>query len=599
MCKKPEHCSGFCGGTLYMMLLLLISFIAGALTALAPCTITLLPVIVGGSLSGGTSKKRALIVTASLGVSVIVFTLLLKASTVFINVPPTVWSLLSGLIIAILGLAMVFPKLWESIPFLNTINRDSNRLLATGYQKQNFFGDVLVGAALGPVFSSCSPTYFLILATVLPASFALGFVYLVAYTVGLCGLLLVITIAGQALLERLGVASDPYGWFKRSIGVLLVIVGVAIVFGLDRKLQVALTGTIFDETKIEQMLLSKQDDMPNDGTTLNSALVVPQNATNEERAQIKMARYQKAPEIVNPSGFLNTDGKPVNIGDYRGKKVVLVDFWTYSCINCIRTTPYLVAWYEKYKDDGLEIIGVHTPEFAFEHRIENVSKAVRERGITFPVVLDNDYATWGAFKNQYWPRKYLIDIDGYIVYDHAGEGAYDEAEKAIQAALKERAERFGRVPVESDLIAGDVVAAQADPRINSPEIYFGAWRNNYFENGKKSVEGIQELALPKPMPLVTNRLYLYGTWDIKYEYARSVSAGAEITFRYDAKNVFMVAHAEKPVRIRISIDGAFLKEMTIEDDKLYTIVEGADYGVHVLDIEIADPGLEVYTFTFG
>jgi hypothetical protein len=182
---------------------------------------------------------------------------------------------------------------------------------------------------------------------------------------------------------------------------------------------------------------------------------------------------------------------------------------------------------------------------------------------------------------------------------HAGEGAYDEAEKAIQAALKERAERFGRVPVESDLIAGDVVAAQADPRINSPEIYFGAWRNNYFENGKKSVEGIQELALPKPMPLVTNRLYLYGTWDIKYEYARSVSAGAEITFRYDAKNVFMVAHAEKPVRIRISIDGAFLKEMTIEDDKLYTIVEGADYGVHVLDIEIADPGLEVYTFTFG
>jgi cytochrome c biogenesis protein CcdA/thiol-disulfide isomerase/thioredoxin len=582
-----------------MMLLLLISFIAGALTALAPCTITLLPVIVGGSLSGGTSKKRALIVTASLGVSVIVFTLLLKASTVFINVPPTVWSLLSGLIIAILGLAMVFPKLWESIPFLNTINRDSNRLLATGYQKQNFFGDVLVGAALGPVFSSCSPTYFLILATVLPASFALGFVYLVAYTVGLCGLLLVITIAGQALLERLGVASDPYGWFKRSIGVLLVIVGVAIVFGLDRKLQVALTGTIFDETKIEQMLLSKQDDMPNDGTTLNSALVVPQNATNEERAQIKMARYQKAPEIVNPSGFLNTDGKPVNIGDYRGKKVVLVDFWTYSCINCIRTTPYLVAWYEKYKDDGLEIIGVHTPEFAFEHRIENVSKAVRERGITFPVVLDNDYATWGAFKNQYWPRKYLIDIDGYIVYDHAGEGAYDEAEKAIQAALKERAERFGRVPVESDLIAGDVVAAQADPRINSPEIYFGAWRNNYFENGKKSVEGIQELALPKPMPLVTNRLYLYGTWDIKYEYARSVSAGAEITFRYDAKNVFMVAHAEKPVRIRISIDGAFLKEMTIEDDKLYTIVEGADYGVHVLDIEIADPGLEVYTFTFG
>ncbi len=583
----------------YIMVLLLISFIAGALTALAPCTISLLPVIVGGSLSGGTSKKRALIVTASLGVSVIAFTLLLKASTVFINVPPTVWSFVSGIIIAVLGLAMVFPTLWDKLPLLNKINRDSNRLLATGYQKQNFLGDVLVGAALGPVFSSCSPTYFLILATVLPASFALGFVYLLAYTVGLCGLLLVITLAGQALLEKFGVASDPYGWFKRSIGVLLVIVGLAIVFGLDKKLQIALVGSVFDETKIEQFLLAKQDDMPSDGATLNSALVVPSDATDEERTQIKMAQYQKAPEITNPSGFVNTDGKPVAIGDYIGKKVVLIDFWTYSCINCKRTTPYLNAWYDKYKDQGLEIIGVHTPEFAFEHVLENVQKAVKEEGIKYPVVLDNDYATWGAFKNQYWPRKYLIDIDGYIVWDHAGEGAYDEAERAIQKALKERAERFGRVPVSDDIVAQTVVAEKPDPRINSPEVYFGAWRNEYLGNGKKGIEGVQELKLPKPMPLVTNRLYMYGTWDFKYEFVRSMSKGAEITFRYDAKNVYMVARSDKPVTLKIYIDGTFSKELVVQEDKLYDIVEGNDYGVHVLDIEVVDTGLDVYTFTFG
>ena len=158
-------------------------------------------------------------------------------------------------------------------------------------------------------------------------------------------------------------------------------------------------------------------------------------------AQDKPQRYQLAKEITTPDGFINTDGKPITINSLIGKKVILVDFWTYSCINCQRTTPYLNTWYEKYKEKGFVIIGVHTPEFEFEKDYNNVKAAVEKAGIKFPIVLDNDYSTWAAYQNRYWPRRYLIDIDGYIVYDHIGEGAYEETEEKIKQALAELSDR--------------------------------------------------------------------------------------------------------------------------------------------------------------
>ncbi|MBI4121430.1 MAG: redoxin domain-containing protein, partial [Candidatus Ryanbacteria bacterium] len=154
----------------------------------------------------------------------------------------------------------------------------------------------------------------------------------------------------------------------------------------------------------------------------------------------KARQFEEAKEISSPDAFINTSG--ISIGELVGKKVILIDFWTYSCINCQRTQPYLNAWYKKYRDQGLEIIGIHTPEFEFEKKLENVQEAVRQAGIQYPVALDNDYSTWTAYKNRFWPRKYLIDIDGYIIYDHAGEGAYDETERKIQEALLERAMRL-------------------------------------------------------------------------------------------------------------------------------------------------------------
>ena len=185
-------------------------------------------------------------------------------------------------------------------------------------------------------------------------------------------------------------------------------------------------------TESSTSTMAKIDTKPDATSPFSS---VAQNDTATRKAQ-KAKKYTSAREIVPGGGFINTE--PFKLKDFIGKKVILLDFWTYSCINCQRTTPYLNAWYEKYKDQGLVIVGVHTPEFDFEKVYENVANAVKEEGIKYPVVQDNDYATWQTYENRFWPRKYLIDIDGYIIYDHIGEGAYDETERLIQTALKER-----------------------------------------------------------------------------------------------------------------------------------------------------------------
>ncbi len=609
------------------MILFLLSLLAGVLTVLAPCTISLLPIIVGGSVGDDRSFKRALVVTGSLGLSVILFTFILKVSTAFIAVPQEFWQILSGVIIIALGITTVFPSLYEKLPFINKLNLSSNKVLATGYKKQSFMGDIIVGAALGPVFSSCSPTYFLILATVLPASFLLGFVYLLAYSIGLCGGLLVATLTGQKILEKLGVASNPHGWFKRSIGVLFLLVGIAILFGYDKKLELAVASHIFDVTTIEQKLLvaqnSSKSSIPN--PTENSAqqasgsdpvtaqtgghqiLALPL-ADSTARIASKSRTFTRVPEISKPSGFINTDGSPVTLKQFVGKKVILVDFWTYSCINCQRTLPYVKAWYDKYHDQGLEIVSIHTPEFAFEHVLTNVQKYVNDNGIKYPVVLDNDYGTWTAFGNQFWPRKYLVDIDGFIVYDHAGEGDYDVTEKAIQKALTERASVLGTsVSVSGNATPKDVVVADSS-KIGSRETYFGSARNEYLTNGLPRTSGTQNLTVPADIS--SNKLYLGGSWNFAPEYAVSKELNTKIIYKYQAKNVYFVASSDSGVKLKILLDGKPIGilagadvsvdgTVTIKENRLYKLVNGSDYSQHTLEIQVENAGLNAYTFTFG
>ncbi len=336
----------------------------------------------------------------------------------------------------------------------------------------------------------------------------------------------------------------------------------------------------------------------------NSDIAV--NMTKEEKAR----QYEPAKEISTPDGFINTQGKPITIGEFVGKKVVLLDIWTYSCINCQRTLPYLNAWQEKYKDQGLEIIGLHTPEFDFEKKYDNVVAAVKKFGIQYPVVLDNDFFTWNAYGNRYWPRKYLIDIDGFVVYDHIGEGGYEETEKKIQELLQERMATLG----EKGSISSATVkpaGAQTEIYANSPETYFGAARNSNLGNGSAGQVGMQSFTAP--LTIDQNKLYLAGDWNFTNEYAENAAANGVILFRYNARDVYFVASAETATNIRVLQDGKPLGAAsggdvttvngesiaTIHEDRLYKLIHNETPGEHILQIIIAAPKIKAFTFTFG
>ena len=337
--------------------------------------------------------------------------------------------------------------------------------------------------------------------------------------------------------------------------------------------------------------------------TYTGTSVSPGNRTaiNAEKAQ----KYEYAKEIADPSGFVNVDN--ITIGSLIGKKVILVDFWTYSCINCERTIPFLNMWYTKYHDQGLEIIGVHSPEFQFEHDINNVRAAVKKYDIQYPVVLDNTLATWSSYQNQYWPEEYLIDIDGFIVDRHIGEGDYDTTEMEIQALLKERADALGIQANISNTTGLPVNGISIDfSKVGSPETYFGSARNQYLGNGQPGTKGPQTFV--RPETIQPNVLYLVGPWNFSDQYAESRGNGS-IIFHYNAKNVYFVASADNTTAVGVILDGKPIISgagadvaggiVMIRDDQLYTIVEGADYGEHTLELEIPQPGLRAYTFTFG
>lgn len=307
----------------------------------------------------------------------------------------------------------------------------------------------------------------------------------------------------------------------------------------------------------------------------------------------KEQQYQPAKELVDPGEFLNTE--PFTISDLIGKQVIMVDFWTYSCINCQRTFPYLNAWHEKYGDQGLTIIGVHTPEFEFEKDLGNLQRAIEKFSIEYPVVQDNDYKTWRAYQNRYWPRKYIIDIDGFIVYDHIGEGAYQETEEIIQDLLAERAERLNLEPIEEmpELVQDPEESRQS----RSPEVYFGAARNDLLANGNPNEQGTFTLEEPENPGL--DELNLVGDWQIDREYAENISEDAKIVFRYRAKEVYMVASAPEGANLQIYQDGELVKTEPVREDQLYILIENEEHGEHLLEIVVDQPGFKAFTFTFG
>ncbi len=366
------------------------------------------------------------------------------------------------------------------------------------------------------------------------------------------------------------------------MGIILVVaIGVASVYFSSLELQIPKTQNQSDERSQTQ---SKE---------------------TSEIPEFDKSRFKKAPELTGISGYINTT--PEELKAAMKDKVILYDFWTYSCINCIRTLPYITAWNTKYADQGLLIIGIHSPEFEFEKDFNNVQTAVKQYDIVYPVVQDNEMKTWKAFENRYWPRKYITDSAGYIRYDHIGEGEYAETEKIIQELLQERNQLLGSNIASAqplvDLEEHQFIASQ------TPELYFGynfAFGRNQLGNSE-GFKPDQIVTYSLPEKLTRDYFYLEGQWQNFDDRMKLVSENGKIILPYFARSVNIVATNESELKILLDGNpvspenaGTDVRDgvARISGDRLYNLISSPDAGPHTLTI-IAKPGFEIYTFTFG
>ena len=342
--------------------------------------------------------------------------------------------------------------------------------------------------------------------------------------------------------------------------------------------------------------------------TANTTKVLDENKISKSNAEmgIDKSQFKKAPDLVGIAHYINTT--PEILAKEIEGKVVLYDIWTYSCINCIRTLPYITAWNDKYSEDGLLIIGIHSPEFEFEKDLYNVEMAVDKYGITYPVVLDNEMKTWKAFENRYWPRKYIADYEGFIRYDHIGEGSYEQTEKVIQDLLEERAANLGLNIASAEQLVNLEEFEHTSYR--TPELYFGykfaVGRNQLGNSEGFDPENNVEYSFPTELKL--HYFYLDGTWKNLQGSMQLISNDGTIQLPYFAKEVNIVTAGKgelailldgQPINIDHSgkdiIDGKIL----VEGPGLYNIVSSDEASSHTLEIKVSNPGFEIYTFTFG
>ncbi len=306
------------------------------------------------------------------------------------------------------------------------------------------------------------------------------------------------------------------------------------------------------------------------GPTEEDKLITEQT---KARIEDKAKRYSPAPEIKN-----------FDLKSLIGKKVILVSFWSSACPNCQKNIAHLNAWYDKYKDAGLEIVGVHTPQFEFEKDPAVIKSAALRFGIKYPVADDSDYQTWKNYKNANWPNTYLIDTDGFVVYAHIGEGSYDETERKIQELLGAK---------DGALDAGNSEAIEFP---GSPAFYFSHNRNSLLANGKAYIPGVQTLKLPKVIEL--NKLYLSGTWNFQSQYTESGTTNAKIVIKYNAKEVYLVAGSLGGVTLSISQDGKPILQGAVTDTGLYQLITNDSAGEHLLEITVDKAGLRAYAMEF-
>ena len=576
-----------------MLLLIVFAFIAGIVTVLSPCILPLLPIILSSSVESS-GKMRPLGVVTGFVASFTFFTLFLSTIVSLTGISASALRLVSVFILLGFGISLLIPR------FQMVLEGFFSRLsgMAPKTRRSGFGGGIIVGLSLGLLWTPCvGPILASVISLAITGTVTLQtFVITLAYSLGTAIPMFLIILGGSTALTRVPWLVKNTGRIQKAFGVIMILTSIAIIFNVDRSFQTFILdkfpkyGSGLTEIENNQAV---QDALGQTGAEVDQNMIgKPMNLLND--------KGELAHEIIPGGKWFNLpDGKEsMKLADLKGK-VVIVDFWTYSCINCQRTLPYLKSWYDKYHKDGLEIIGVHAPEFEFEKDAGNLAKAIADFDIKYPVVQDNDFATWRAYDNHFWPAKYIVDKDGYIRYTHFGEGKYDEIEEVIQELLKESGSDVGSVQVNNP---------EYDIYAKTPETYIGYNRASTFAS-LEPIAPDKVIKYIKPANLPNDLFALEGDWEVNGENA-SPKSGAKLYLNFESKEVYLVARPKKEgvsAQFKVYLDGKAQElgadapngVVKVDSDKLYKLINLDSPGRHELRLEFLDDNVEIFAFTFG
>ncbi|NYH18548.1 cytochrome c biogenesis protein DipZ [Paraburkholderia bryophila] len=624
------------------MLLIVLAYLGGALTILSPCILPVLPFVFARA--DQPFVRSGLPLLAGMALTFALVATLAAVGGGWVTQANQYGRWVAIVLLGVFGLTLLFPRFADHLmrPLVSAGNRLSNFAQADG-QQVRAGSSFLLGIATGLLWAPCAgPILGLVLTGAALRGASVGTtLLLVAYAAGAATSLAVALLIGGRVFTAMKRSLGAGEWIRRGIGVAMLGGVVAIAFGLDTgvlaRVSTVATGGL-EQKLVDKFSPGAKPGQPvaadNASNAANATNVT--NADAQDNAPTTTANADDANggammrAVVTPSvatalpveGVLPPlngavqwlNSPPLTAQDLRGK-VVLIDFWTYSCINCLRSLPYVKAWAQKYKDQGLVVIGVHAPEFAFERNIDNVKKAVHDLGVDYPVAIDNNYAIWRSLNNQYWPAHYFVDAKGQIRYHHFGEGDYAESEKVIQQLLTEA----GHVSVSKVALgipgnsAQGVQAAADNADMQSPETYIGYERaENFASPGGAAEDKVHTYAAPSSPDV--NQWGLAGAWKVGAEHATLEAASGRIVYRFHARDLHLVLGPDadgKPVRFRVSVDGAAPGAShgsdvaadgsgTVTEQRLYQLVrQSGDVADHTFTIEFLDPGVQAFAFTFG
>jgi cytochrome c biogenesis protein CcdA/thiol-disulfide isomerase/thioredoxin len=576
-----------------MVLLILFAFVAGVGTALSPCVLPVLPIALSAGATGG--QRRPLGIVTGLALSFTFVTVAFVYVIHWLGLPNDLLRNIAIVGLILFGLALAVPPVGDRLEawLSRIVPARAGRRGGEG-----FGSGLLVGFGLGAVYTPCAGP---ILAGVITLSASQSFTAgrlatALAYGIGSAVALYFLMLGGRKVTRRL---SRRSGRFQQALGAVMVVVAVLMVANLDVRFQNAIAADL------PSFLVNPTGDLEKSGSVKKQLASVrggkPGRSETQHTDGSALPKLGAAPEIQGTQRWFNTPGgRALDLASLRRQhRVVLLDFWTYTCINCIRTLPQLKAWDARYRAAGLTIIGVHTPEFPFEKDAGNVRAAVAQDGIRYPVAQDNDYATWNAYANQYWPAHYLIDANGEVRYVHFGEGEYAKTESAIRSLLSEAGDGH---------LGGSVgTRAQMPGGLVTPETYLGSARADRFENGAIR-DGVHDYGSGAP-DLPADHLAYRGKWGIAADGAVA-GPGARLFLNFRAREVYLVLGSpDRSRRMQVLLDGRPVGAgsagpdapggvVRVRGQRLYRLVSLPKTGDHMLELR-PDNGTRGYAFTFG